>query len=173
MLCGLLIVTQILSTYCLELFRSTWQRFTHQRSGPADTITGFPTLQMFPSQMTPDNFFVHSKRECQQLENRKFVGPFFGQFIRFLISRYPVLFAYPQLSDFIESNYFYNACKLSHTKANSMVVSANTAIVALLSQQLCILLLITQDATNRVIQPSFYGLLDLPLLRIGSGGGHS
>ena len=79
----------------LKLFGCTWQRLTHQRVRLAATFTGLPSVQVLLSQMTPDNFFAHSKGNTSSFIRRDFICPFPGQFISFCISCYSMMPRYP------------------------------------------------------------------------------
>ena len=79
----------------LKLFCCTWQRLTHQHLRLAATFTGLPSVQVLLSQMTPDDFFAHSKRNSSSFIGRDFISLFLGQFISFCISCYSMMPRYP------------------------------------------------------------------------------
>ena len=95
--------------------------------------------------MTFDEVFINSKGTAGGLITINFVSPFLGQVIRNFIFRYRVMPGYPNYSDFIRSTYiFSSACIYSHTKADSMVLSASATISALLSEQIHVLHMLGQ-----------------------------
>jgi hypothetical protein len=79
----------------LNLFCCTWQRLTHQHLRLAATFTGLASVQVLLSQMTPDDFFAHSKGNTSRLIRRDFSSPFLDQFISFCSSYYSMMPRYP------------------------------------------------------------------------------
>lgn len=101
------------------------------------TFTGLQPVQVLLSQMAPDDFFTHIKGDANSL-----ISPFHVQFISFFISQYSMMPRYPYCVTILDPLSFSSACILSHTRANLVVVFASAAVAALLSEQICILLLI-------------------------------
>jgi len=67
-LCGLLLVPQLLSASVYSLPGALFFYLAEVQSSVSwtvATITGLQTVQVLVSQMTPDDFFAHSRRECR------------------------------------------------------------------------------------------------------------
>jgi hypothetical protein len=138
-------------THCQELICSAWHRVTHQCLELAAAVTYLPPVQVFPSQVTPDDLFTHSKGNASSLITGIVLAPslanlsassFFS--IPWYLRSYSKVMLLGPLS-------FTSACLHFQTKANSVMVLASATVAGLLSEQMCTLLIITfLDIRNSV-----------------------
>jgi len=101
------------------------------------------------SQMSPDDYFTHNKGDADSLVSGD-LSPFFGQFTSFFVARYSVLLGVRTKVSFLDPLSFYSTCILFHTRADLVVVFASAALTALLSEQICILLVMFLNKRNSV-----------------------
>ena len=72
---------------------------------------------------------------------RNFVGLFHGQFICFFVPRYPVMLRCPHRSDLVASTYFFYRLHTLINKGRFNGGFSELAVAAILSEQVCLLLL--------------------------------